>query len=137
MAFVGDGGNDAPAMFVSFGIAMQSKTSDLVTEDTASVLIQNEKLQSLPALFDMSRRAVSSMKWSLGVSLSYNMIALLLASSLLLAIGFVINPGIGVLLMVVQTGLLLGMAYYFNRRSIKKIPFSPNTTTPPFLTSLH
>ena len=44
--------------------------------------------------------------------------ALLIAGGLLVAIGFVLNPGIGVALMVVQACLILLCAYHFKQKSL-------------------
>ncbi|OGT55423.1 MAG: hypothetical protein A3F43_03790 [Gammaproteobacteria bacterium RIFCSPHIGHO2_12_FULL_42_10] len=119
VAFIGDGGNDAPAMTACLGIAVQSDTTDAVTEAEASVLIQGPRLRPLLAAFAVSCQTIRNIKLSLGVSLAYNMTTLLLAGGLLVSIGFVLNPAVGVLLMIAQACLLLGMTYYYQRKPLK------------------
>ena len=116
VAFIGDGGNDTPAVASAFGIAIAGR-SDEKTEDCAHALIQGPLLRPLLHLFYVASKTVRNIKVSLGISLAYNMSGLLLASGILIGVGFVIHPALGALLMVLQVCLMLGIAYYFRKQS--------------------
>lgn len=127
VAFVGDAGNDSLVMSHCCGIAVRSPCGDIVTEDKAQAVIEGDSLKPILAVFSVAKQTIKNIKQSLGMSLAYNIVALLIAGGLLVAIGFVLNPGIGVALMVAQTCLILAIAYYYKRKS----PFQNEQKTTP------
>jgi Cu2+-exporting ATPase len=117
VAMIGDGKNDEAAVRQSdVGFAIRSGHSEFFTEAAAKVIINQQQLLSIPTAFAIANQTVRNIKQSLALSFGYNIGALLVAGSLLIAIGFVINPGIGAALMVLQAGLILLKMYHFKRQ---------------------
>ncbi len=106
VAMVGDAGNDALSIAAShFGIAVNS--GDEITKDNAGALIHNTSLLPVVTALTVAEETIWSVKQNLVISLVYNMTVILLACGILVAIGFALNPAIGVALMVLQMALVL------------------------------
>lgn len=129
-AIIGDGGNDALAMKHCLGVAIRSHVSDEVTEDNAGAVITGRSLSPVLATFSVAKQTLTNIKISLGISLAYNMGILLVASGLLVAVGFVLNPAVGVALMVTQACLVLGLAYYFKKKQLPSLKETISGKTP-------
>jgi P-type Cu2+ transporter len=120
VAMVGDAENDAPAITKSdFGIAVKSNSSDVITQEQAGAVIGNSSLLPVVTVFAVAKQTVRSIKQNLIMSLAYNTTMVLIAGGVLVAVGFVLNPAIGVGLMVLQTTLVL-----LNQYRIKQQEFS-------------
>lgn len=108
VAMVGDSANDAGALAASdIGVAIMSQNSDELTQKHASLIIHNGALLPITKAFAVSSQTVTNIKQNLFMSLGYNIAAVLIAGGLLVGIGFVLNPGIGVALMALQACLIL------------------------------
>jgi Cu2+-exporting ATPase len=121
IAFVGDGTNDEPAMKASLCSLAIVPTDEMVDPETAKnscVQFQGPTLKPLLDAFAISKQTMRNLRLSLGVSLTYNMMTVLLTCGLLIGVGFAINPALGALLMVAQAGILLGVAYYYRRKAL-------------------
>ncbi|KTD16769.1 heavy metal translocating P-type ATPase [Legionella jordanis] len=118
LAMVGDAANDANAMAATFGIAIRSKSGDEVTQQQASVVIHGDSLLPVVNVFNVAEQTVRNIKQNLGFSLFYNLASVFLASGLLLAFGFTLNPAVGVALMILQTTLILANAYRFKTQPL-------------------
>ncbi|MDR3477211.1 MAG: HAD-IC family P-type ATPase [Gammaproteobacteria bacterium] len=119
VAMIGDAANDALAIIKSdFGMAVKSSSGDVITQEQAGAVIDNASLLPVVTAFAVAKQTVSSIKQNLVMSLVYNMTVLLAAGGALLAVGFSLNPAIGVALMVIQSALVLA-----NQYRIKQKPF--------------
>ncbi|KTD59980.1 heavy metal translocating P-type ATPase [Legionella shakespearei] len=119
VAMVGDAANDAQAIAASdFGIAVLSQNSDELTQQNASAIIQNGTLLPIGSAFAISQQTVSNINQNLLLSLGYNLATVLVAGGLLLALGFTLNPGVGVLLMVMQACCILLNVWRFKEQSL-------------------
>jgi Cu2+-exporting ATPase len=122
VAMVGDAGNDSNALAESnFGLAVKSLSGSDITQQQAGAVIQSGSLLPVANAFVIANQTVNNIKLNLGVSLSYNVATLLLAGGLLVAIGFTLNPGFGVALMVLQAVILLGIAYYLKKQPLSHL----------------
>jgi P-type Cu2+ transporter len=114
VAMIGDGGNDTLAFVNSdFSIAMKSSTDDEMSQVKSLAVIQNDRLLPIANAFAIAKQTVANIQQNLFFSLSYNMAAVLIPSGLLLGLGFIINPVVGVILMIIQATLVLANAYRF------------------------
>ncbi|KGP63282.1 metal ABC transporter ATPase [Legionella norrlandica] len=119
VAMIGDAANDANALAASdFGIAVFSQDSDEMTQKLASATIQNGTLLPIASAFAISKQTVINIKQNLLISLGYNLGTILVAGGLLVAIGFALNPAVGVALMVTQACLVLLNVYRFKQQSL-------------------
>lgn len=119
VAMVGDAGNDVNAISASyFGLALRSAGSDDVTAARAGAVIYGSSLLPVISAFAVSQQTVSNIKQNLFISLGYNVFTELLMGGLLVALGLVLNPSIGVALMIVQMCLVLGNAYRFQQEPL-------------------
>jgi Cu2+-exporting ATPase len=129
---IGDSGNDSVSMSRCFGIAIKSNGSDSMTEDNAGVVIEGSSLTPVVTALTVASQTIANIKRSFIITFAYNSAALLATSGVLIAIRiisspaviaalttFVLNPAVGVVLMIAQMALVLSMAYYFSR---KKLP---------------
>jgi P-type Cu2+ transporter len=120
VAMIGDGGNDTLAFANSdFSIAMQSSTADEMSQVNAGAVIQNDRLLPIANAFAIARQTVANIQQNLIFSLSYNMVAVILSSGLLVGLGFALNPVVGVVLMIVQATLVLANAYRFKYQPLE------------------
>lgn len=116
--FIGDGSNDEAAFkAASFSVAMQSpNNNNNDTQEHADAVISH--INALPGLLEISKQTVRNIKQSLIFSFSYNVLAMTLLGSVLIAVGFAINPAIGVVLMTLQSILVLCNALRFKEQPI-------------------
>lgn len=122
VAFVGDGDNDSLVIANSdFGIAVKSNSGSEITQLQAGAVIQSGSLLPIANAFAVAKQTVDNIKQNLAFSLSYNIAAMLLAGGLLVGLGFVLNPGIGVALMIIQTVLILLNAYRFQVQPLEHL----------------
>ena len=104
---VGDGINDAQALALAHASASPAGATDLA-QAIADVVLQGERLMALPRTVSLARRAVRLSRGSLGLALSYNLVAvpaaiaglvtplgaaIVMATSSLLVIGNALRAG--------------------------------------------
>ncbi len=122
VAMIGDAGNDALAIQEShFGIAVKSASSDQITQQNAGAVIDNSTLLPVVTAFAAAKETIYSIKQNLIISIAYNMTMILIAGGILIAIGFALNPAIGVALMVVQATFIILNQYRIYRQKFDHI----------------
>ena len=131
ISMVGDAANDAQALAASdFGIAIRSHDGDELTQHNAGAIIQNGSLLPIAHAFTVSMQTVSNIKQNLIMSLSYNTAILLVTGGLLIGLGFVLNPGVGVALMVIQACIILLNVYRFKQQAVSSNTDNVNSSSP-------
>lgn len=119
VSMVGDAGNDALAIAASdFGLAIRSRGSDDVAQAEAGAVIYGSSLLPVISAFEISKQAVNNIKQNLIMSLGYNLITELFMGGALVALGVMLNPSIGVALMIVQMCLILANAQRFKQQAL-------------------
>ncbi|HHT9686680.1 TPA: heavy metal translocating P-type ATPase [Legionella pneumophila] len=122
VAMIGDAANDANALAASdFGIAVLSQDSDEITQQHASAIIQSGTILPIANAFAISKQTVNNINQNLLISLGYNLTTVLIAGGLLVALGFALNPAIGVALMVTQACFVLLNVYRFKEQPLQHL----------------
>lgn len=130
VAMVGEGLNDTPVVTKSdLGIAILAPGTSPATEANARVHLTGASLRPLQYLFPIAMNCSRWIYVSLGLSLAYNLVSVLLASGVLLAAGVVLSPVVGAVLMVAQMALLLVGAYFIHRRQLILPPLEKSAST--------
>ncbi|CAM2852971.1 cation transport ATPase [Legionella steigerwaltii] len=129
VAMVGDAANDDTAIAkANVGIAVKSSIGDTATQQNAGIVILEGLLFPIATAFDISAKTKQNIAQNLFVSLTYNSVITLVAAGLFVAIGFALNPAIGVALMVLESAIVLTNLYLFKQQEVVLAEQSRNTT---------
>lgn len=121
VAMIGDAGNDSSAMCAShFGIVVKSYHSDAMTERHAGAVVQNASLLPIANAFVIATKTIAHVRQNLRMSLGYNLVTVVMTAVLLLGFGVVLNPAVGVVLMIVQSSLILLNSHRFKQQTVAR-----------------
>ena len=126
VAMVGDAANDVAAIADSdLGIAVKSSIGDAITEQHAGMVIQQGHLLPIATAFDVSKKTKQNIFQNLFISLSFNSVVTLVAAGAFVAIGFALNPAVGVALMILESTIVLANLFRLKHQAVLSSKTSP------------
>lgn len=131
VAMVGDAANDAEAIArANIGIAVKSTIGDPSVEASAGMVIQEGELLPLLSALEVARHTKNNIYQNLTISLGYNTIITLIASGAFIGLGLLLNPALGVALMVLESSIVLANLYLLKRKMIDTSDPTPPDVPP-------
>ena len=92
------------------------------------MVIHKENVSPLVTAFELAKNTKRNIYQNLTISLTYNSAITLLASGLLLTIGFTLNPIVGVMCMIGESSIILANLYRLKQQKINSLSdFTRNT----------
>ncbi|MFO1258963.1 MAG: HAD-IC family P-type ATPase [Gammaproteobacteria bacterium] len=112
VAMVGDAANDLAAIArADVGVAVKSAIGDQLTEQHAGMTLHQGLLFPIALAFDIAEKTSRNIYQNLSISLSYNSLITFAGAGFLVPLGFVLSPGLGVGLMVLESAIVLANLY--------------------------
>lgn len=127
VGYVGDGGNDAPAMQAA-DVSYVMNSGDEICKNKADVILRDYSLQPLVNSITIAKQARTNIRLNLALTIGFNLVMISIAAGAFIPFGFTLTPAIAAAFMIGEALVVLLMVFIFRKMKVPGADHVPTKT---------